>query len=64
MTGKRKATEIKKRIIAGGFTVGKVIVESRYTGLRQFLQTGKIELGNLDKVEEALGRLEAEKADK
>lgn len=61
MTPTKTRNKIKKRIEDGSFTVGKVIVESKYTGLRKYLDGGEISHSHLYDVEQALTRLEAEK---
>jgi len=61
MTGTQKRNEIKARIMDGGFTVGRVIVESKYTALRNYLNGGEIQSDNLFEVESALDRLGAAK---
>lgn len=62
MTPEDKRAEIKLRIENGGFTVGAVIVESKYTALRNYLTGGEIGYSTLLKVEQALDRMEAAKA--
>jgi len=58
MTGEEKRHEIKLRIENGGFTAGAVIVESKYTALRNYLNGNPIGYDNLLKVENALDRME------
>ena len=58
MTPRQRRNKIVRRIKAGDFTVGRVIMESGYTGLRAYLNGGNITDENIYAVEQALNRLE------
>lgn len=63
MTTDEERDAIKKRMTDGSFNACQVILESKYTGLRAFLNGGNITVDNLNSVRQALARLEASKAE-
>lgn len=52
---------IKKQMEANNLSAGRVIVKSEYTGLRNFLNGGKITLDKLNDVKSAIAGLIADK---
>lgn len=61
MTTNEERDEIKRRMTEGEFNACQVILESKHTGLRHFLQGGDITVTKLNDVKSALDRLEAGK---
>ena len=63
MTPEQRRNKIKERIVQGGFSVSRVVRESDYTGLPQYLNGGADgQDSKLYAVEQALDRLEDAKA--
>jgi hypothetical protein len=61
MTPDKQRELIKERMTSLGVNACRLILESKYTGLRAYLNGGKITTDNLWEVEQALDRMEATK---
>lgn len=63
MTPDKQRDHIKMAMAEAGLTAGAVIIESKFTGLRHYLNDGNITDVNLYAVKQAIKRLTERKAE-